>query len=254
MPRIPLVAGNWKMNGDRQFTETLLNEITTNLPAQSAAEVLVCPAFPYLAQAQALLNDSTVKLGAQNVCDQAAGAYTGEVAASMLLELGCEYAIVGHSERRHTYKESNELVAARVKQALEAGLKPILCVGETLDEREAGDTFQVVHQQLEAVVQLVDNAHALSSLVVAYEPVWAIGTGKTATPEQAQAVHAKIRAEIAKVDAKLADQIRILYGGSVKPENAAELFAQADIDGALIGGASLKAASFVEIIKLCNQS
>ena len=254
MTRVPLIAGNWKMNGDRRFVETLLGEILADLPGQMASEVLVCPPFPYLAQAEALLNDSAVTLGAQNVCQAAEGAYTGEVSAKMLEELGCRYAIVGHSERRHIYKESSELVAQRVKHALAAGITPILCVGETLEEREAGNTMAVINEQLDAVIQLVDNAHALTAMVVAYEPVWAIGTGKTASPEQAQKVHAAIRAKFAALDAKLAQGLRILYGGSVKPENAASLFACADIDGALIGGAALKASSFVEIIKLCNQS
>lgn len=245
--RTKLVAGNWKMHGSLAANQALLGAVVSGLVAHPPrAEVAVCVPFPYLAQAQALLTGSPLAWGAQTVSEQAQGAYTGEVSASMLLEFGCRYVLVGHSERRALYGETDAAVAARFKTALAAGLTPVLCVGETLAEREAGQMSTVVTRQLEAVMNSSGVA-ALGRAVVAYEPVWAIGTGKTATPQQAQEVHALIRARVAIGDASVAQQLRILYGGSVKPGNAQELFAMPDIDGGLIGGAALVAADFLAI-------
>ena len=212
---------------------------------QGVADVVVCPPFPYLASAREQL-PAAIGLGAQNVSDQAEGAFTGEVAASMLAEAGCGYVIIGHSERRALYAESDAQIADKFAQVQAAGLIPVLCVGETLAEREAGNTDAVVCGQLQAVVDAVGVA-AFARAVVAYEPVWAIGTGKTASPEQAQAVHARLRQSLAENDPDIAQSLRLLYGGSVKADNAALLFAQSDIDGGLIGGASLTADSFIAI-------
>ncbi|MCK0155358.1 triose-phosphate isomerase [Alcanivorax sp. S6407] len=240
--RQPLVAGNWKMNG----SQALLGEIAAALVSyQGAAEAVVCPPFPYLAAARAAL-PAGVKVGGQNLSDQADGAFTGEVAGAMLAEVGCQYVIIGHSERRAIYGEGDALVAAKFAQAQAAGLVPILCVGETLEEREAGNTESVVCGQLLAVVDAV-GIDAFASAVVAYEPVWAIGTGKTASPEQAQEVHATLRQTLAEKSPEIASSTRLLYGGSVKADNAALLFSQSDIDGGLIGGASLTADSFIAI-------
>ncbi len=246
-----LIAGNWKMNGSAEFTADLLARLLADCPDIEQAQWLVCPPFPYLSQAHQQLKGSHIQLGAQNVCQFESGAYTGEVSADMLRELGCEFAIVGHSERRHVYGESNELVADRFAMALQSGLSAILCVGETLEDRQADKTDAVVHAQLSAALNKVDADHMMNA-VVAYEPVWAIGTGETATPQQAQDMHQKIREQLMKYDANVANSVRILYGGSVKPDNAAELFAMDDIDGALIGGASLKAEQFSAIGRLCN--
>lgn len=246
-----LIAGNWKMNGSINDVEQLLLQLLEQCPASDDVEWLVCPPFPYLAQAAHLLKGSSLQLGAQNVCQHQQGAFTGEVSADMLLELGCRYAIIGHSERRQLYGESNELVAQRFKRALMSGLHAILCVGETLEQREAGQTDSVIADQLATALQQID-AEYLTNLVVAYEPIWAIGTGKTATAEQAQAVHKKIRLQLQKFDANFGESVRILYGGSVKPENAAEMLAMDEIDGALIGGASLKAEQFSAIGQICN--
>lgn len=243
--RKKLVAGNWKMNGSLAENAALLAAIK---PALAGIEAAVCVPFPYLAQAQAALAGSSIAWGAQNLSEQAKGAYTGEVSASMLLDFGCRYVIVGHSERRSLYGESDELVAKKYMVAQAAGLTPILCVGESLDERESGVTEQVVARQLDAVIAAA-GVTSLAKAVVAYEPVWAIGTGKTASPEQAQAVHAFIRGKIAALDAAVADGLVIQYGGSVKASNAAELMAQPDIDGGLIGGASLVADEFVAICR-----
>lgn len=243
--RTKFVAGNWKMHGNLAANRQLLADILTGL-GETRAEVVVCVPFPYLAQAQSILEGSKVSWGAQNVSEHVQGAYTGEVAASMLLDFGCRYVLVGHSERRSLYGERDEAVAARFATALDAGLTPILCVGETLSERESGITAEVVTRQLEAVI-LRSGVSALSRALVAYEPVWAIGTGKTATPQQAQEVHALIRARVAHDDARVAQALQILYGGSVKPGNAHELFAMPDIDGGLIGGAALVAADFLAI-------
>jgi triosephosphate isomerase len=241
--RKKLVAGNWKMHGSLAENAALLAAIK---PALAGIDAVVCVPFPYLAQTQALLAGSSIAWGAQNVSEQAKGAFTGEVSAAMLLDFGCKYVIVGHSERRSLYGESDELVASKYKVAQAAGLIPILCVGESLEERESGVTEAVVARQLDAVINAA-GVGSLSNAVVAYEPVWAIGTGKTASPEQAQAVHAFIRRKIAMLDAGVAERLVIQYGGSVKAANASELMAQPDIDGGLIGGASLVADDFVAI-------
>ncbi len=246
-----LVAGNWKLNGSLADTETLIQGILDGLSQVKAADVAVCPPYPYLAQAQRLLDGSTVKLGAQDVSDQTSGAFTGEVSAPMLAEFGCQYVIVGHSERRALYCEDDEFTARKFVAAQAGGLTPILCVGETLEEREKDITEAVVARQLDAVIELA-GIDALAKSVIAYEPVWAIGTGKTATPDQAQAVHAFIRGRIASGSESVAENIQILYGGSVKPDNAKELFGMADIDGGLIGGASLKAEDFLGICTAAN--
>lgn len=240
-----LVAGNWKMNGSRAETAALLDGIGAGLEASDRVEVLVCPPFPYLADAAAKL-DGRIALGAQNVSEFESGAYTGETAASMLADLGCRYVIVGHSERRALMGEGSDVVAAKFVAAQEHGLTPILCVGETLEEREADRTDAVVDGQLDVVLATAGVA-AFARAVVAYEPVWAIGTGRTATPEQAQAVHARIRGRVGERDAGVAEGLRILYGGSVKGDNAAGLFAKDDIDGGLIGGASLQVDEFLAI-------
>lgn len=244
--RSTLIAGNWKMNGDKASIAELLAALLAKQD-EMKVEYAVMPPFVYLSQVQAALTGSKIKWGAQNVCAEPNGALTGEVSINMLRDFGCEYVILGHSERRHLFGETNEMVAEKCRSVLLAGLTPIVCVGETLAEREAEKTFQIVQQQLAAVLAFEDNQAALHRVILAYEPIWAIGTGKTATPEQAQAVHAFIRAECAKVNASAADKMRILYGGSVKPENASSLLSMTDIDGALVGGASLKADSFLKI-------
>ncbi len=241
-----LVAGNWKMHGSFAVNRALLEGVRMGAGALQGVEVVVCVPFPYLAQAQQLLNGGPVGWGSQNVSEHESGAFTGEVSASMLKDFGTRYVIVGHSERRALYGESDAQVAAKFVAAAKAGLTPILCVGEQLAEREAGATMQVVTRQLDAVLAQV-GAQAVAGGVLAYEPVWAIGTGKTATPAQAQEVHAALRAHVSKADAKAAADLTILYGGSVKGTNAGELFAMADIDGGLIGGASLKADEFLAI-------
>ncbi len=244
--RQPLVAGNWKMNGSAASAATLLAGIKDGMSGISKTQVLVCPPFPYLSLAVAALTGSGVAVGAQNACTEASGAYTGEVAAPMIKDLGCTYVILGHSERRQYYGETDAIVAAKYAQVLAAGLTPILCVGETLEERERGETEAVVARHLDGVMETA-GVEAIARGVVAYEPVWAIGTGRTATPEQAQEVHAFLRNRIAAKSAEVAAGVRILYGGSMKPDNAMELMAKADIDGGLIGGASLKAADFLAI-------
>ena len=242
--RATLIAGNWKMNGDLQFAIDLIEAIKAGDAGK--AELAVCPPAVYLMKVGGMLAESGIALGAQNVCDQEKGAFTGEVSANMLRECGCRYAIVGHSERRTLYGESDRLVAERFAMALEAGLEPILCVGETLDEREGGVTETIVGRQIDAVVERC-GVDAFARAVIAYEPVWAIGTGQVATPEQAQAVHAFIRARLAGAGEDVAQKVQILYGGSMNPGNAGELLAQPDIDGGLIGGASLKANDFLAI-------
>jgi triosephosphate isomerase len=241
--RSSLIAGNWKMNGNLQSAIDLVEGIKAG---DARAELAICPPAVYLMKIGAMLADSGIALGAQNVGDHEAGAFTGEIAAHMLLECGCRYAIVGHSERRALYGESDQLVAARFAMAQQAGIKPILCVGETLRERESGVTEAVVARQVDAALE-VNGIGSFAQAVIAYEPVWAIGTGQVATPEQAQAVHAFIRNRLAQMDAAVAEQAQILYGGSMNPANAAELLSQADIDGGLIGGASLKAHEFLAI-------
>lgn len=250
--RQPLVAGNWKMNGSREMSSDLLAALVRGTEDGVAAEVLVCPPFVYLADAQKSLRGSGMKLGAQSLCAEEAGAYTGEIAANMLLDFDCEYVIVGHSERRALYGEDDALVARKFMAALKAGLKPIVCVGETLEQREAGETDGVIRAQIAAVLEAA-GVSAFANAVIAYEPVWAIGTGKTASPDEAQAVHANIRSMIAAEDGTIAGSLRILYGGSVKASNAAELFGQPDIDGGLIGGASLEAEQFLSIVQAAGQ-
>ncbi len=241
-----LVAGNWKMNGSKEANEALVSGIVAGVPEGSGFQLLVCPPFPYLSAVAARVAGSPVKVGAQNVSEHEAGAYTGEVAPGMLRDIGCDYVIVGHSERRALYGESSFQVAAKFQAAQGAGVVPILCVGETLEEREAGSTESVVDYQLGAVLDAA-GIGAFANAVIAYEPVWAIGTGMTATPEQAQDVHKHIRAQLAQKDESIAARVQILYGGSMKGENAAGLLAMPDIDGGLIGGASLKANDFLAI-------
>jgi len=243
--RTILLAGNWKMHGSKAMVGTLLEGLLA-APVRDTLDLAVFPPFPYLAQAQALLSGSPIAWGAQNLNPVAQGAHTGEVSASMLLDFGCHYVLVGHSERRTLYGESDEDVAARFAAALEAGLEPILCIGETLQEREDGRTEAVVDRQLQAVIDRC-GVEGFRRATVAYEPVWAIGTGRTATPDQAQRVHAFIRGKFASRDDIIAGQLRILYGGSVNGSNAADLFAREDIDGGLVGGASLKAEDFLAI-------
>jgi triosephosphate isomerase (TIM) len=251
--RLPIVAGNWKMHGSRAETARLIEELLAQCPATPVAACVLCPPFVYLHEAGRLLRDSQFGLGAQDVCAEAQGAFTGEVSAAMLKDVGCEYVIVGHSERRLLYRESDQLVARKFAAAQGKGLVPILCVGEQLAEREAGRTREVIARQLDAILELC-GAGALEQGVIAYEPVWAIGTGRNATPEQAEEVHAFIRARIGARDARIAAVTRILYGGSVKAGNAAELFAMPDVDGGLIGGASLKADEFLAILAAARAS
>jgi triosephosphate isomerase (TIM) len=241
-----LVVGNWKMHGGLDANRVLVEALLREAGRSAGAGVAICVPFPYLSQVADLLHGSVVALGAQNVSEHASGAFTGEVSARMLGEFGCRYVIVGHSERRALYGDTDQQVAAKFRAAGEAGLTPILCVGEQLEERERGATADVVLRQLDAVLAL-SGASGLSKAVLAYEPVWAIGTGRTATPAQAAEVHALLRARVAKSDAKVAADLVILYGGSVKGSNAGELFAMPDIDGGLIGGASLKADEFISI-------
>ena len=242
--RRTLIAGNWKMNGSFASNAGLLDGVRAGAAAVSG-ELAVCVPAPYLAQVQSALGGSPVRWGAQDVSAHERGAFTGEVSAEMLLEFGCSYVIVGHSERRSYHAESDELVAQKAQRALASGLTPIVCVGETLEEREQGATDAVVSRQLAPVLDAMRTQ--LASMVIAYEPVWAIGTGKTATPEMAQQVHARLRAMLAERDAESAQQVRILYGGSMKPDNAKDLLAKPDIDGGLIGGASLNASDFLAI-------
>lgn len=246
--RRPLVAGNWKMNGSKASIKELLDGIKQGIGEVENADVAVCPPAVYLSEVAAHLQGTSIALGAQNVSQESAGAFTGEIAVSMLKDYSCRYVIVGHSERRTLYGETDAIVAKKFAAVRAGGLIPILCIGETLDEREKGVTEDVVSRQLEAVIAL-EGVGALADAVIAYEPVWAIGTGKTATPEQAQQVHAFIRSRIAVRDAAVAEKTRILYGGSMNAGNAATLIAQPDIDGGLIGGASLKAQEFLTICR-----
>ena len=260
-----LIAGNWKMNGSLSANELLINELLNGMKKAGnapACDVAVCAPALYLAQLSGIIHSeslkqkdnvagvsiarSAIELGAQDISTQTSGAYTGEVSGSMLKDFGVRYVIVGHSERRAYHGESSQTVALKTKAALAAGITPIVCVGETLSEREAGQTEAVVKRQLAAVIH--DNGHCISEIVVAYEPIWAIGTGKTASPEQAQQVHAVLRAQLNAASSAAKQRVRILYGGSMNAANAQELLAQPDIDGGLIGGASLKAADFLKII------
>lgn len=241
-----LLAGNWKMHGSTGMVESLLHSLLIASQQESPVDMAVFPPFPYLAQVQAMLKDSNISWGAQNLNPAAQGAYTGDISASMLLDFDCRYVLVGHSERRSLFGESDKDVAMRFEAAHQAGLEPVLCVGETLEEREKGETESVVERQLDAVLQ-GSGIGAFERAVIAYEPVWAIGTGKTATPEQAQAAHAFIRNKIGSQNVTISDHIHILYGGSVNGSNAADLFAREDIDGGLVGGASLTAEAFLAI-------
>ena len=246
--RRKLVVGNWKMYGRLARNQALLQGVLEGVRELKNADYAVCVPYPYLAQAQSMLQGSNVAWGAQNLSPQEEGAFTGAVAPGMLADFGCSYVIIGHSERRGLFHESNEIAAAKFEAAQKAGLTPIFCVGETLAERESGVTEQVVAKQLDAVLERF-GAKALAHAVIAYEPVWAIGTGKTASPAQAQAVHAFIRQRVAQHDGQVAQSLCILYGGSVKASNAVELFGMPDIDGGLIGGASLVSEDFVAICR-----
>jgi triosephosphate isomerase len=247
-----LIAGNWKMNGSVTESQNLVAALRAGVEGSGKAEMLLCPPYVYIPAVRAWLEGSGIALGAQNLADRAGtGAFTGEVSGAMLRDVGCTHVIVGHSERRALYGEDDGVVAAKFRVAQQAGLTPILCVGETLQERDAGKTQATVERQLVAVLDAA-GVEAFGAAVIAYEPVWAIGTGKTATPAQAQEVHALIRAMVAKRDATIAAGLPILYGGSVKGANARNLFAMDDIDGGLVGGASLVAAEFLEIFRAAN--
>lgn len=246
--RRPLIAGNWKMNGSKESIKSLLDGIKQGIGDVSSAEVLVCAPSIYIDSVSSQLEGSRVVIGAQNMSEQASGAFTGEISGSMLNDFGCKYVIIGHSERRAIYGEDDALVAKKYAAVRAAGMTPILCVGETLEERESGVTESVVARQIDAVID-AEGIDALSDGVIAYEPVWAIGTGKTASPEQAQDVHAFIRGRLAEKSADVAAKTQILYGGSMNAGNAAELLAKDDIDGGLIGGASLKSEDFLTIAR-----
>jgi len=250
--RRPLVAGNWKMNGDSASTVSLINGIVDGRDDVTRAEVLVCPPYILIPRAADALNGrDDIALGAQDLDINQNGAFTGQISAAMLLDAGCKYVIVGHSERRAIYGESDQDVADKFRVAQEGGLIPVLCVGETLEERESGDTESVVARQIQAVIDIV-GIDSFANAVIAYEPVWAIGTGKTATPEMAQEVHKFIRDMLSALNGDIADKLRLLYGGSMNAANAESLIAMADIDGGLIGGASLQADSFLAICKAAN--
>jgi triosephosphate isomerase len=241
-----LVAGNWKMHGSKAMVSTLLEGLLEGSSADDKVDLAVFPPFAYLPLTESILEGSHIRWGGQTLNPNPKGAHTGETSGGMLTDMGCRYVLVGHSERRSLYGESDHDVALRFKAALDAGLEPVLCLGETLEEREANETEAVVERQLSAVIELV-GIDAFENAIIAYEPVWAIGTGLTASPEQAQAVHGFIRDKLSALNGIIADQLRILYGGSVKGSNAAELFAQSDIDGGLVGGASLTAEDFLAI-------
>lgn len=242
-----LIAGNWKMHGTQSFTKELISYLLENTK-NTEHEIAVFPPYPYLLLIQELLHASSIQFGAQDVSAHDTGAYTGEVSASMLADVGCRYVLIGHSERRAYHQETNEIIAEKCQLAHQNKLVPILCVGETQFERDAGSTYDVISSQLASLLDSTFLEHA----IIAYEPVWAIGTGKTATPDEAQAVHRFIREKIAKKNSSIADKIRILYGGSVKASNAAELFSMPDIDGGLIGGASLKKEEFVALCQMAK--
>ena len=247
--RIPLVAGNWKMYGALARNAELVSDILAGASTLRGVELLVCPPSVYLHSVAQAAAGTALLVGGQNLAEpRDEGAFTGEVRGAMLVDVGCRYVIVGHSERRSLYGETSAVVARKTVAAFAAGLRPIVCVGETLEQREGGTTESVLAEQLSAVLDQI-GAEQLKDLTLAYEPVWAIGTGRTASPAQAQEAHAFLRGQIARRNAKLADSVRILYGGSVKPDNAAALFAGADVDGGLIGGASLKATDFLAIAR-----
>lgn len=242
-----IIAGNWKMHGSRAMVADLLGALKQAVSINEKVEMAVFPPAVFLEQTENLLRDSAIKWGGQNLATELQGAYTGEVSGNMLLEFGCHYVLIGHSERRALYNETNAVVAKKFLLAKQIGLSPVLCIGETLEQRQAGKTHEIVQQQLTSVMELAGGAEALRNTVIAYEPVWAIGTGLTATPEQAQEVHAALRQRIRAQDASLADQLRILYGGSLKAASAKALLAMPDIDGGLVGGASLDAQEFLQI-------
>ena len=248
MARRPLVMGNWKLNGSKAFTKELINGLKAELAGVEGCDVAIAPPVMYLAEAEAALAGSKIALGSQNVDLKQSGAFTGDISATMLKDFGAKYIIIGHSERRAYHHESDEFIAQKFAVLKEQGLVPVLCIGESEAENEAGKTVEVCARQIDAVLNTL-GAEAFLGAVIAYEPIWAIGTGKSATPAQAQAVHAFIRSHIAKKDAKVAEQVILQYGGSVNDGNAAELFAMPDIDGALVGGASLKAPAFATIVK-----
>lgn len=248
-----MVAGNWKMNGDRDSIVSLIEGLGPGVDQLTRCEILVCPPYVYLPLVAELIRSTDIELGAQDLDVRSSGAVTGGVSAAMLRDMGCSHVIVGHSERRTLFGEDDETVAAKFEQALDSNLLPILCVGETLEERRAGATLDVVSRQLDAAIDRV-GADRMRTTTVAYEPVWAIGTGESATPQQAEEVHKSLRDRLASIDNVLADAIRILYGGSVTENNAESLFANENVDGALVGGASLKPASFTEICKAADIS
>jgi triosephosphate isomerase len=245
--RQKLIAGNWKMNGCLAENQTRLTQLVSGLKA-SSANVAVCVPAPYFTQCQSALGGSDIMLGSQNLSEYSEGAYTGEISGSMLRDFDCQYVLVGHSERRELFAETNKQVAEKFAAALNASLIPVLCVGESLEQRETGITEIIIAEQISAVLEQV-GIQGFSQAVIAYEPIWAIGTGKTASPEQAQIVHEAIRGQLAELDSNIAQNTQILYGGSVKPSNAVAIFAQADVDGALVGGAALNAQDFIQI---CN--
>lgn len=251
--RQPLIAGNWKMNGSKASVQELLAGVVAGAGRIGYSEIAVCPPFPFLQMAQEALTGSQVRLGAQNLSTEEGGAFTGEVSAAMLADFGCHYVICGHSERRALYGEDDAIIAKKLAAARGKGLTPILCVGETLQERERGETEKVIADQIDGIVRL-SGIDMFAAIELAYEPVWAIGTGMTATPEQAQEVHAFIRARLAAQSQAIADKIRLLYGGSMKASNARELLAQPDIDGGLIGGASLNADEFLAIARAGDET
>ena len=246
--RRPLIMGNWKMNGSSMANESLLTGLISQVSSLQGVDIAVCPPAVYLGQVLELVSGTSIDVGAQNLSEQKSGAFTGEISGDMLRDLGVTYTLVGHSERRSLYGETNELVAAKTLKALEVGLVPVLCVGETLEERKSGQMDAVLAGQINAVIELC-GADTFGQIIVAYEPVWAIGTGETATPQQAQDAHAFIRGLIAAQSPAIAERVTILYGGSMNEKNAAELLAMTDVDGGLVGGASLKADSFATICK-----
>jgi len=246
-----MVAGNWKMNGDLVMTSELIDEIASGHADYDACEVLICPPFPLLARAANKIQNTPILLGAQNLSEYDSGAYTGEVSASMLADIGCQYVIIGHSERRAIMLETNEMIRDKFNAAIDSNLIPILCVGETLEQKNQELTMDVIKEQLNSVMD--DNIESMTNAIIAYEPVWAIGTGLTATPEEAQSIHRFIRGIISSISQEIADKIQILYGGSVNGGNAKGLFSMPDIDGGLIGGASLTASDFLSIVKATNK-
>ncbi len=250
--RHPIVAGNWKMNGSRDMAADLIAAILSGLGKETVADVVICPPFVLISTVSELLAKSALKCGGQDLDVNSPGAYTGAVAAEMLQELDCHYCIVGHSERRSIYGESDDLVAAKFARTQQCGMTPILCIGESLNERDSGQMEAVLKRQLDAVIGLC-GIESFAESVVAYEPVWAIGTGKTASPRQAQQVHVFVRNRLSELDAVVARNLRILYGGSVKADNAGELFNQPDVDGGLVGGASLNASEFVAICRATGE-